>query len=99
MISIQVYFYNTYPFTFFDTKPIRNKKNPNNSYHHRWNHRYKTGYTPLQTIVSTILNEERKRLTAVLQESLTPEDKSALEKLLINENIVNKKPLGTNMLQ
>jgi TnpA family transposase len=44
------------------------------------------GYTPLQSIVSTIINEERKRLTAVLQESLTPEDKSALEKLLINEN-------------
>jgi len=30
-------------------------------------------YTTLQTIVSTIINEERKRLTAILQESLAPE--------------------------
>lgn len=44
------------------------------------------GYTTLQTIVSAIINDERKRLTTILQEQLTPEDKSALEKLLINEN-------------
>ncbi len=44
------------------------------------------GYTALQRIVSNIINNERKRLTLILHESLTAEEKQALQKLLINEN-------------
>lgn len=47
-------------------------------------------YTTLQTIVSTIINEERKRLTTILHESLTPEEKSALQGLLINEGSLSQ---------
>jgi len=47
-------------------------------------------YTTLQTIVSTIINEERKRLTAILQESLAPEEKSVMQELLVDEGSLSK---------
>lgn len=47
-------------------------------------------YTTLQTIVSSIINTERKRLTAILQTSLTPEEKSALQGLLVDEGSLSK---------
>jgi len=40
------------------------------------------GYTTLQVIVSKVLNAERNRLGAIIQQTLTVEDKSALQKLL-----------------
>ncbi|WP_416209929.1 Tn3 family transposase [Legionella sp. PATHC035] len=43
------------------------------------------GYTTLQTIVSKVLNTERNRLESILGESLTIEDKSALQKLLLEK--------------
>lgn len=43
------------------------------------------GYTTLQTIVSKVLNTERNRLGVILQQSLTVEDKSALQKLLFEK--------------
>lgn len=42
-------------------------------------------YTTLQTIVSQVLNTERKRLATIIQESLTEQDKKDLELLLLNE--------------
>lgn len=48
------------------------------------------GYTTLQTIVSTIINDERKRLALILHETLTPEDKQALQKLLVNEDSLSE---------
>ncbi len=44
------------------------------------------GYTTLQIIVSTIINDEKKRLAFILQKSLSEEEKQALQQLLINEN-------------
>lgn len=43
------------------------------------------GYTTLQVIVSNVLNTERNRLGKILQESLTVDDKSALQKLLLEK--------------
>jgi hypothetical protein len=43
------------------------------------------GYTTLQTIVSKVLNAERNRLEVILRESLTIDDKSALQKLLLEK--------------
>lgn len=43
------------------------------------------GYTTLQVIVSNVLNAERSRLGAILQESLTADDKSALQNLLLEK--------------
>ncbi len=44
-------------------------------------------YTTLQTIVSSVINDERKRLTTILHELLTSEEKSALQALLIEEGV------------
>lgn len=41
------------------------------------------GYTTLQAIVSNVLNAERNRLGRIIRESLTVDDKSALQKLLL----------------
>ena len=43
------------------------------------------GYTTLQVIVSNVLNAERNRLGKILRESLTVDDKSALQKLLLEK--------------
>ena len=43
------------------------------------------GYTTLQVIVSKVLNTERNRLGAILRESLTADDKTALQKLLLEK--------------
>jgi len=43
------------------------------------------GYTTLQTIVSKVLNAERTRLEVILRESLSIDDKSALQKLLLEK--------------
>jgi len=48
------------------------------------------GYTTLQTLVSTITNEERKRLALILNESLIPEEKQALQQLLVDEGSLSK---------
>ncbi len=43
------------------------------------------GYTTLQVIVSNVLNAERQRLSTIIRESLSDEDKAALEKLLLEK--------------
>ena len=43
------------------------------------------GYTSLQVIVSNALNAERKRLGAIIHESLTEADKSSLKELLFDK--------------
>lgn len=48
------------------------------------------GYTTLQTIVSTVINIERKRLSIIIQNNLTIEDTKLLEALLIEEDILSK---------
>jgi TnpA family transposase len=47
-------------------------------------------YTTLQAMVSIIINNERKRLAFILHESLTPEEKQALQKLLVNEGSLSE---------
>ena len=47
------------------------------------------GYTTLQTIVSTVINIERKRLAMVMND-LTTEDKESLKSLLIEEDTLSK---------
>jgi TnpA family transposase len=48
------------------------------------------GYTTLQTIVSTVINNERKRLATVIQNNLTTEDIKLLQPLLIEEDTLSK---------
>lgn len=48
------------------------------------------GYTTLQTIVSSIIHDERKRLALILQEALISEEKQALQKLLVSENSLSE---------
>jgi len=48
------------------------------------------GYTTLQTIVSTVINNERKRLATVIQNNLTTEDIKLLQSLLIEEETLSK---------
>lgn len=43
------------------------------------------GYSTLQIIVSHVLNAERNRLRTILQESLTEDNKSSLQKLLLEK--------------
>jgi hypothetical protein len=43
------------------------------------------GYTTLQVIFSNVLNAERQRLSTIIRESLSDEDKAALEKLLLEK--------------
>lgn len=42
------------------------------------------GYTTLQSIISSLINAERKRLADILQSNLSSEDKTLLETLLID---------------
>ena len=48
------------------------------------------GYTTLQTIVSAVINIERKRLTDVIRNYLTTEDKNILQVLLVEESTLSK---------
>lgn len=48
------------------------------------------GYTKLQRIVSTIINEEQKRLTAIMQKSLTIGEQQALKDLLATDDALSK---------
>ncbi len=47
------------------------------------------GYTTLQSIISSIINAERKRLADIIQSNLSREDKALLETLLIDGNTLN----------
>lgn len=48
------------------------------------------GYTTLQTIISSAINVERKRLALIIQNDLTDEDKNILQSLLIEEGTLSK---------
>lgn len=48
------------------------------------------GYTTLQTIVSAVINIERRRLADVIRNYLTTEDKNILQALLIEESTLSK---------
>jgi hypothetical protein len=48
------------------------------------------GYTTLQTVISTAINMERKRLALVIENNLTDQDKQLLESLLIEEATLSR---------
>lgn len=48
------------------------------------------GYTTLQTIVNAVINNERKRLSSVIQNNFTTEDIKLLQPLLIEEEALSK---------
>lgn len=48
------------------------------------------GYTTLQTIVSDVVNTERKRLSNIMKTSLSAKDKKLLETLLVEEDSLSK---------
>jgi TnpA family transposase len=48
------------------------------------------GYTTLQTIISTAINMERKRLALVIENNLTDPDKQLLQSLLIEEGTLSR---------
>lgn len=48
------------------------------------------GYTTLQTIVSSVINTERKRLAAIIQNDLSNEDQVLLQSLLSEDNTISK---------
>ena len=47
-------------------------------------------YTTLQTIVSGVINTERKRLANIIQNNLTEQDTILLQSLLIEEDTLSK---------
>lgn len=48
------------------------------------------GYTTLQVIVSTVINKERKRLSEIINISLTIEDKEILQSMLADDGTLSK---------
>lgn len=48
------------------------------------------GYTTLQNIVLSTLNNERKRLKSLINETLREEEKSALKKLLLKDDVLSE---------
>ncbi|MBA8667714.1 Tn3 family transposase [Holosporaceae bacterium 'Namur'] len=48
------------------------------------------GYTTLQTIISSVINIERKRLADIIHRYLIPEDEKVLQALLIEEGTLSK---------
>jgi len=48
------------------------------------------GYTTLQTIISKTLNDERKRISNILDRELTDDHKLSLDKFMIGDDVVSK---------
>lgn len=48
------------------------------------------GYTTLQTIVSNVINTERKRLSNIMKTHLSSQDKELIEALLVEEDSLSK---------
>ena len=48
------------------------------------------GYTTLQSIISTVINEERSRLTEIIRHSLSDDDKELLDSIIAEDEILSK---------